>query len=123
MRVKAPPLRLIDDSLSAHTDQARFLESEAGNRAQSDIRCGVTLALTGGSHLVKQSLEKQLTFGRSTQYKARLNWRINPAVSVDNSGKSPGIPVVEMATPNGTNNLTEGTNKNELEVKEGSLSK
>ncbi|MDD1463573.1 hypothetical protein MEO39_26690, partial [Dolichospermum sp. ST_sed2] len=28
----------------------RFLESEAGNRAQSDIRCGVTLVLMGSSH-------------------------------------------------------------------------
>ena len=41
------------DSLSAHADQTRFvsiLEGEAGNRAQSDIRCGVTLALTGSSY-------------------------------------------------------------------------
>jgi hypothetical protein len=39
-----------------------------------------------------------------------------PAASFTNSGKSPGIPVVEVATPNGTNNLTEGTNKNGLKV-------
>lgn len=38
------------DSLSAHADQTRFLESEAGNRAQSDVRCGMTLALKGSSH-------------------------------------------------------------------------
>ena len=36
------------DSLSAHTDQTRFLEGEAGNRAQTDSRYGLTLALTGG---------------------------------------------------------------------------
>lgn len=50
MRVKTPPNRLSCDSLSAHTDQTRFLEGEAGNRAQPDIRCGMTLALTGSSH-------------------------------------------------------------------------
>ena len=32
------------------------------------------------------------------------------------SGKSPGNPVVELAPPNGTNNLTEGTKKNGLMV-------
>ena len=31
-------------------------------------------------------------------------------------GKSPGNPVVELVPPNGTNNRTEGTNKNELRV-------
>ena len=50
MRVKTPPNKLSCDSLSAHTDQTRFLEGEAGNRAQSDIRYGVTLALTGSSY-------------------------------------------------------------------------
>ncbi len=50
MRVKAPSPRLMDDSLSAHTDQTRFLEGEAGNRAQTDIYCEVTLALIGSSY-------------------------------------------------------------------------
>jgi hypothetical protein len=50
MRVQAPPLRLIDDSLSAHTEEARFFQGEAGNRAQSDICCEMTLALMGSSH-------------------------------------------------------------------------
>ncbi|MFN6455727.1 MAG: hypothetical protein RM022_026500 [Nostoc sp. EfeVER01] len=50
MRVKTPPTRLRCDSLSTHIDQTRFLEDEAGNRAQSDIRCGMTLALMGSSH-------------------------------------------------------------------------
>ncbi|NJL64591.1 MAG: hypothetical protein HC903_25715 [Methylacidiphilales bacterium] len=38
------------DSLSAHTDQARYLEGEALNWAQSDYRYGWTLALTGSSY-------------------------------------------------------------------------
>jgi hypothetical protein len=50
MQVKVLPFRLRIDSLSAHTDQTRFLEGEAGNRAQSDDRCGLTLALTGSSY-------------------------------------------------------------------------
>jgi hypothetical protein len=50
MRVKAPPTRLRYDSLSAHIDQTRFLEDEAGSRAQSDICYEMTLALTGSSH-------------------------------------------------------------------------
>jgi hypothetical protein len=50
MQVKALPTRLRYDSLSAHTDQTRFLEGEAGNRAQTDICCGMTLALTGSSY-------------------------------------------------------------------------
>jgi len=50
MQVQVLPTRLRYDSLSAHTDQTRFLEGEAGNRAQSDIRCGMTLALTGSSY-------------------------------------------------------------------------
>jgi hypothetical protein len=50
MQVKALPTRLRCDSLSAHTDQTRFLEGEAGNRAQPDTRCGMALALTGSSY-------------------------------------------------------------------------
>lgn len=49
MKVKALPARFMRDSLSAHTDQARFLESEALNWAQSDIRYGATLVLTRSS--------------------------------------------------------------------------
>ncbi|MBD2565675.1 hypothetical protein [Nostoc foliaceum] len=45
--MKAPSTRLRYDSLSAHTDQTRFLEGEAGNRAQTDTCCEVTLALMG----------------------------------------------------------------------------
>ncbi len=49
MWVKNPPTRLRYDSLSAHTDPTRFLEGEAGNRAQSDIGCEMTLVLMGNS--------------------------------------------------------------------------
>ncbi|HBE47244.1 MAG TPA: hypothetical protein DDW76_00095 [Cyanobacteria bacterium UBA11369] len=49
MRVKVPPTRLRYDSLSAHIDQTRYLEDEAGNRAQPDIYCGMALALVGNS--------------------------------------------------------------------------
>ena len=36
----------------------------------------------------------------------------NPAAYPAYSGKSLGVPMVELATPKETNNLTEGTNKN-----------
>ena len=72
---------------------------------------------------MKQSLQKQPTLERGTTNKTPTSLEINPAAFLFNSGKSPGKPVVELATPNGTNNLTEGTNKNELEVKGKSLSK
>ena len=54
--------------------------------------------------MVKQSLEKQPTLERDTTSKPRLHWSSIPAASYTNSGKSPGNPVVEVATPNGTNN-------------------
>ncbi len=60
MRVQVPPLRLIDDSLSAHTDQTRLLEGEAGNRVQTDIRCGMTLALKGSPHGENRTLKSDL---------------------------------------------------------------
>jgi len=50
MKVQVLPARFMRDSLSAHTDQAQFLESEAGNRAQSDGCYGLTLVLTGSSY-------------------------------------------------------------------------
>ncbi len=43
------PVKLRRDSLSAPSEQARFLQAEAGNRVQSDSRYGLTLALTGRS--------------------------------------------------------------------------
>ncbi len=42
--------RFMRDSLPAHTDQAQFLEGEAGNRAQSDGCYGLTLVLMGSSY-------------------------------------------------------------------------
>jgi hypothetical protein len=92
------------------------LESEAGNRAQSDICYEVTLALMGSSH-------GEIEPRKATYSKAGHNTKNpdfigdNPAVYVFDNGKSLGIPMVELATPNGTNNLTEGTNKNDLRVK------
>ncbi|MEH2056664.1 MAG: hypothetical protein V7K97_11020 [Nostoc sp.] len=47
--MKALPVRLRLDSLSAPTEQARFLWSEALNWAQPDDHRGLTLALTGSS--------------------------------------------------------------------------
>ena len=72
--------------------------------------------------MVKQSLEKQPSLRRGTTNKTPTSLEITPAASDQNSSKSLGDSVVELATPNGTNNLTEGTNKNELKVKEGSPS-
>ena len=117
MQVKALPTRLRYDSQPAHTDQTRFLESEAGNRAQSDIHCGMTLALMGSPH--GKTEPKKATYvetRRSTKPSILLETNRIPAEFVCNNGKSPGNPVVEMAAPNGTNNLTEGTKKNELRV-------
>ncbi|MCC5633316.1 hypothetical protein LC613_38225 [Nostoc sphaeroides CHAB 2801] len=70
MQVKALPFRLRIDSLPAHTEQARFLQSEALNWAQSDDRCGLTLALTGSSY--DEIEPKKATYtraGRNTKKK------------------------------------------------------
>ena len=65
---------------------------------------------------MKQSLEKRPTWKRVTTITPDFIGD-NPAAYSVNSGKNPGVPMVEMATPNGTINLTEGTKKNELRVK------
>nr|WP_322721715.1 hypothetical protein [Nostoc sp. ChiQUE02]MDZ8234825.1 hypothetical protein [Nostoc sp. ChiQUE02] len=103
MQVKVLPTRLRCDSLSAHTDQTRFLEGEAGNRAQSDIRCGVTLVLTG-SFYGETEPKKQPTFEAGHNIKNPTSLEIIPAAHALGSGKSPGNPVVEEATPKETNN-------------------
>ena len=72
---------------------------------------------------MKQSLEKQPRNKQGTNKKTLTSLELIPAENTSISGKSPGVPMVEVATPKGTNNLTEGTKKNELEVKERSLSK
>jgi len=66
--------------------------------------------------MMKQSLEKQLTPGQGRNAKPLTPLEIIPAEHEGSSGKSPGNPVVELATSNGTINLSEGTNKNELWV-------
>ena len=48
--MKALPVQLRRDSLPAPSDQARFLEAKAGNRAQPDSRYGLALALIGSSY-------------------------------------------------------------------------
>lgn len=50
MQVQVLPFRLRIDSLSAHTDQARYLEGEAGNRVQPNNCYELTLALMGSSY-------------------------------------------------------------------------
>lgn len=116
MWVKVPPTRLRYDSLSAHTDRTRFSESEAGDRAQSDNNYGLTLVLTGSSYgETEPKKATQSEAGHSIQNPDYTG--ANSRLVVDNRGKSLGNPVVEVATPNGTNNLTEGTNKNEPKVK------
>jgi hypothetical protein len=101
--VKVPSARLRYESLSAHTDQTRFLESEAGNRVQSDTRCGVTLVLMGSSHGETEPIKATyLKAGHNT--KSLTSLETIPAAFLADSGKSLGNPVVELATPNGTNN-------------------
>jgi hypothetical protein len=93
-----------------------ILQSEAGNRVQSDGCYGLTLALMGSSYGETEPR-------KATYMKAGHN-KENPDFTGDNSrrcmsvasGKSLGNLVVELATPNGTNNFTEGTKKNELRV-------
>ena len=114
--MQVPSARLRYDSLSAHTDQARFLGSEAGNRTQSDILCGVTLALMGSSK--GETEPRKVTYlGAGHRPTSRLYWSSFPPNFLFNIGKSPGNPVVKLAPPKGTINLTEGTKKNELRVK------
>ena len=61
---------------------------------------------------MKQSLEKQPITEQGVTQNSLTSLEIIPAASDTNSGKSPGNPAVEVATPNGTINLSEGTNKN-----------
>jgi hypothetical protein len=99
--VKVPSIRLRYDSLSAHADQTRFLESEAGNRAQLDIRCGITLALMGRSYGETEPRKANYQeAGHNIQNPTLLE--IIPAAFFFDSGLSPGNPAVELATPNGT---------------------
>ena len=100
--------------------RARFLEAEAGNRAQSDNRCGMTLVLMGSSYGETEPRKATYPQAGHNKKKPRLCWRQAkfPPYGYPNNGKSLGNPVVEVATPNGTKQSTEGTNKNALMVKE-----
>jgi hypothetical protein len=61
------------------------------------------LALTGSSY--GETEPKKATYLQAGHnIKTLTSLELIPAASSVNSGKSPGNPVVEMATPNGTNN-------------------
>jgi hypothetical protein len=67
--------------------------------------------------MVKSGLEKQLTIKQGVTKKIPdFTGELIPAVLQPRNGKSPGNLVVEVTTPKGTINLSEGTNKNELWV-------
>ncbi|PSB14372.1 hypothetical protein C7B65_26535 [Phormidesmis priestleyi ULC007] len=77
----------------------------------------MTLALIGNSQGETEPRKATYVQARHNHPRPLLHWRPFPPRSKLNSGKSLGNPVVEMALPNGMNNLTEGTNKNGLRVK------
>ncbi len=66
---------------------------------------------------MKQSLKKRPIGKRGITQNPPTSLELIPASSHPAEAKSLGNPVVELATPTGTINLTEGTNKNESEVK------
>jgi hypothetical protein len=76
----------------------------------------MTLALMGSSYGENRAYKSNLHASGTQQQNPTL-LELIPAAFSSYSGKSPGNPVVKLAPPNGTNNLTEGTNKNELRVK------
>ena len=69
--MKALPVKLRRDSLSAPSDQARFLEAKAGNRAQPDSRYGLTLAREFGEELFSP---KSLMLTGSSDDERDLKW-------------------------------------------------
>lgn len=76
----------------------------------------MTLALTGSSQGKTEPRKATYKEMRHNEKPSILLER-TPATRLFSSGKSPGDLAVEMAIPKGTNNLTEGTKKNELRVK------
>ncbi|MEH2101314.1 MAG: hypothetical protein V7K76_16500 [Nostoc sp.] len=63
---------------------------------------------------MKQSLEKRLTRRQGATQNSLTSLEFIPAEQRHSNGMSLGNPAVEVATSNGTINLSEGTNKNEL---------
>ncbi|MTJ13837.1 hypothetical protein FJR11_14815 [Anabaena sp. UHCC 0187] len=63
----------------------------------------MTLTLTGSSHGETEP-QKATHPGAGHNTKNLTLLELIPAAFCSDSGKSPGNPVVEMATPNGTNN-------------------
>lgn len=91
------------DSLSAHTDQAQFLEGEAGNRAQSDGYYGLTLALMGSSYGDTESIK--VTYAKAGHNPKSLTLsELKPAAHKGSSCKNLGFLMVKVTTPNGTTN-------------------
>ena len=85
------PVKLRRDSLPAPSDQARFLEAKAGNRAQSDSRYGLTLALIGGSDGETDSIKAtNVKAGHSTKPLTSPELSIPPRYIFD-SGMSKGF--------------------------------
>ncbi len=92
-----------------------ILQSEAGNRAQTDNCYGLTLALTGSTHGETEPIKATyVEAGRNTKNPDLA--RDNPADVLDDKRQELGILAVEVVPPKGTNNLDWGTNKNELRV-------
>jgi hypothetical protein len=103
MKVQDLPARFMRDSLSAHTDQAQFLESEAGNRAQSDGCYGLTLVLTGSSY--GETEPRKVTYEWAGHNIRTLTLsELKPDAYQLNSVKNLGFLIVKLATPNGTIN-------------------
>ncbi|WP_335138072.1 hypothetical protein [Nostoc sp.] len=75
----------------------------------------MTLALTGSSH-GEIDPKKATYLGTGRKPESLILLEKTPAAHYRSSGKSLGNPMVEVDTPNGTINLSEGTNKNELWV-------
>ena len=69
-----------------------------------------------GSSYGETEPEKATYTRAGRNIKTPTSLELIPAALPIHSGKSLGNPVVEMATPNGTNNPFEGTNKNESKV-------
>ena len=102
--MKAPPNRLSCDSLSAHSEQARFLQAEAGNRVQSDNCYGLTLVLMGRSHGETEPRKVTNRASKGITYKPLTPLELKPAAFQLYSDMNLGFLTVKMATPKRTIN-------------------